>query len=407
MDSRKGLFLGAGASYDFAMPLVWQLTGEIRSWLTPEKLDKFNQGWIKQGGGKRPETIKLVKKLLNDNSLHYEQIMGCIEVEASRVRGDKDLYQDMWGMLAWFYDLIYMLLLERQRKNAHYIKTTLAWYSRFKDYVDRDYPFWVFSLNHDLIIEILACHYEINYKTGFYRNNISFPFRNENGGITGRVPFQDYNTCDFKNVPLDYFYNVKDRGVNLFKLHGALDVFLYDNQKKYLKIDFGRCQTYRDVLNLLQDVNTKLKCKPPTKITNEIAFADDNNVMQFLRRSILSGMHKFKSRVGQNIPEELLPAFKRSLNFVKELAVVGYGFGDSHVNEIFREWLSSNSKRKMVIVNPGIKRVPDEFQIYLDQCDVKRMSFIHYLAQETSKPLTIQELSTIKLREMCRKFSGK
>jgi hypothetical protein len=38
-----GLFLGAGASYEVAMPLVWELTNEIKAWLTPDKLRALNR----------------------------------------------------------------------------------------------------------------------------------------------------------------------------------------------------------------------------------------------------------------------------------------------------------------------------------------------------------------------------
>jgi hypothetical protein len=31
-----GLFLGAGASFEAGMPLVWDLTAQIKAWLTPE-----------------------------------------------------------------------------------------------------------------------------------------------------------------------------------------------------------------------------------------------------------------------------------------------------------------------------------------------------------------------------------
>jgi hypothetical protein len=38
----RGLFLGAGASYDFGLPLVWEFTSVIRNYLTQEKLLKIN-----------------------------------------------------------------------------------------------------------------------------------------------------------------------------------------------------------------------------------------------------------------------------------------------------------------------------------------------------------------------------
>jgi hypothetical protein len=40
-----GLFLGAGASVEVGMPLVWELTEELKGWLTPETLRELNEGW--------------------------------------------------------------------------------------------------------------------------------------------------------------------------------------------------------------------------------------------------------------------------------------------------------------------------------------------------------------------------
>jgi hypothetical protein len=40
-----GLFLGAGASFELGMPLVWGLTAELKAWLTPAKLRELNESW--------------------------------------------------------------------------------------------------------------------------------------------------------------------------------------------------------------------------------------------------------------------------------------------------------------------------------------------------------------------------
>ena len=44
-----GLLLGAGASYDLGMPLVQELTAELKRWLTPNKLEELNSGWRASG----------------------------------------------------------------------------------------------------------------------------------------------------------------------------------------------------------------------------------------------------------------------------------------------------------------------------------------------------------------------
>jgi hypothetical protein len=53
---RTGLFLGAGASYEIGMPLVWDLTAKLKNCFTPERLHEFNSSWRAQGGG-YPEVV--------------------------------------------------------------------------------------------------------------------------------------------------------------------------------------------------------------------------------------------------------------------------------------------------------------------------------------------------------------
>lgn len=80
----KALFIGAGATYDCGMPLVWELTAEIRRWLTPEKLITFNNNWNSQCGGWDQDVVSYLISLLENENLHYENIIGAIEVECSR-----------------------------------------------------------------------------------------------------------------------------------------------------------------------------------------------------------------------------------------------------------------------------------------------------------------------------------
>lgn len=44
-----GLLIGAGASYELGIPLVWDLTRELKAWLTLQKLTDLNRGWRTQG----------------------------------------------------------------------------------------------------------------------------------------------------------------------------------------------------------------------------------------------------------------------------------------------------------------------------------------------------------------------
>jgi hypothetical protein len=71
-----GLLLGAGASYEAGMPLLWELTAEIMNWLTPDKIRALNAGWRVQGGGYADGVINDLVLMLERPAVHYEAILG-------------------------------------------------------------------------------------------------------------------------------------------------------------------------------------------------------------------------------------------------------------------------------------------------------------------------------------------
>jgi hypothetical protein len=72
MKSLTGLFLGAGASYEAGMPLAWDLSTEIKDWLTADKLRELNAGWRLQGTGHCDAVIEDLISALERPHLHYE-----------------------------------------------------------------------------------------------------------------------------------------------------------------------------------------------------------------------------------------------------------------------------------------------------------------------------------------------
>lgn len=96
----------------------------------------------------------------------------------------------------------------------------------------------------------------------------------------------------------------------------------------------------------------------PYKTTNEITYADEMGQVQYLRRSLLAGAYKFDKRVSQVLPHAMLHAFKTHIQSVSKLVCIGYGFGDSNINDVMRDWLERNPERRLEIVNPYIKDAP-------------------------------------------------
>jgi hypothetical protein len=73
-----GLFFGAGASYEAGMPLLWELTAEIKDWLTPAKLRDLNAGWRLQSSGFADQVIDDLVLMLEQPAVHYEAMLGYV-----------------------------------------------------------------------------------------------------------------------------------------------------------------------------------------------------------------------------------------------------------------------------------------------------------------------------------------
>ena len=61
----------------------------------------------------------------------------------------------------------------------------------------------------------------------------------------------------------------------------------------------------------------------PVKATNEITYADEQGVMQFLRRSLLAGAYKFDNRHSQVLPKHILRQFEANINYLSTLVCIG------------------------------------------------------------------------------------
>jgi hypothetical protein len=354
-----GLFLGAGASYEVGMPLVWDLTAELKAWLTPDKLRELNRGWRTQNGGHPDEVIDNLARVLILPDLHYESILGFLETNFRRHSGPR---HDYHGLYAWLVEMVYWILYYRHTKNVIYIERNLPLLDGIAKLAERNHPLWVFSLNHDLIIECLAARHGIPLSAGFTSTRVSLPRRNSDGVKTGELHAEVITGEQLEKSGMP-FLSLGTPGINLIKVHGALDVFTFRNGEDLLKL-IPIEATPAGIIETLRAANQELLYFEPlapnkrAKVTNEIAYADDGGEMQFLRRSLLAGSFKFDNRASQVLPMRLLDYFKSHMNNVSELVCVGYGFGDVHINNVIRSWIEFSADRNIDIVSPGIKNIP-------------------------------------------------
>jgi hypothetical protein len=387
-----GLFLGAGASFECGMPLVWDLTAEIRAWLTSEKLKNLNCHWRALGGGYPDEVINSVIPLLVNLTVHYEHILGSVEVH--RRRGTK--YNTAYnGMYVWLVDLVYQLLYQRHVLNENFITRSLRYLEGIAGLAHRDTPLWVFSLNHDLIVECVAAHYDVLIDSGppYFG---SLPLRDKNGARIGQLPIQSLEGSQFSTSGLSFTDTAKPK-INLIKVHGALDVFMVNDGYDIIKLMpigggvNGVLQSIRAANENLIYVESRL---PGGKVhvPNEIAYADQAGEMQFLRRSLLAGAFKFDQRTPQVLPHAFLDQFRNYLNRVSRLICIGYGGGDTHINSALQQWLEASADRQLELVSPEPTRTCPSFLGHV----TGQVLVVHKFATDYLEPFALSPLSHLE-----------
>ncbi len=323
--------------------------------------------------------------------MHYENVLGNIEVQ---LRRHSQLQQSYHGMYAWLIELVYILLYQRHILNETLIAGSLRFLEGIVGLARASAPLWVFSLNHDLIIECLAAHYDLRLDCGFSGTN-SLPLRDERGSRIGDLPVQSLDGDRFRASGLD-FKSLTTPGINLIKIHGALDVFTINDGRDLIKLaPLG--SGVPGVLKSLRAANENLLYTEPgfpggkVKTTNEISYADEQGVMQFMRRTLLAGAFKFDQRSPQVLPHAFLEQFRGNLNHVSRLVCIGYGYGDAHINAILRQWLEFSGSRRIELVAPGTRMCPSFLGHLAGQVTLKDAFATDYLEHYALSPLSFWE----------------
>lgn len=373
--SINGFLLGAGASFEMGMPLVDEFTHVFKNVML-RLIDKpYYQC---------PEEIKnIVRNLLNDKELNYEEIIGRIEIEYNRNR-NPILHQEWHWLLGRYNEALFVLLLEYHENNIKYISERLELFQPIKEFIAEN-PLWVFSLNHDLLIEIICNHLKLGVKYGF----------NDKTEING-YSFHRIKREHIKSNSFSFYQN--ERGVNLTKLHGALDVFVQGDEKAYLKLDSSE-----EWENCIKNIRSLIDQDAATtelggRVSNEITYNDEKGILQFLRMTIMSGKHKFSKQIQHNLDDWFLKIFSGHINHVDHLYCIGYSFGDSHINDVIYKWVCFSEKRKVIIIDPHNTDVPPQFRHLKHQFSIQSMGFLEFLNRNSS----IEIKNKVKLYEKAR-----
>ncbi|WP_147468282.1 hypothetical protein [Corallococcus interemptor] len=197
-----GLFLGAGASYEVGMPLVSELTSELRASITPDKLREINAHWRSNGAGYSDVVIEDLCRVLVLPNQHYESILGHLETQFRRNSPERDDYH---GVYSWLVGVVYRMLYNRHVGNAKYVELHLGYLEGIARLAGGTEPLWVFSLNHDLVIECLAAAFGVPLSCGFTSGHVVLPRRDVNGVKIGELKAEFISAEQLRKGEMGFF----------------------------------------------------------------------------------------------------------------------------------------------------------------------------------------------------------
>jgi len=339
--SKLAVFLGAGASFEVGLPLVWELTSTIRKNII-KRIDTnlFNF--------RNNDTIKaqFIQLILNPD-LHYEQVIGELENQVLNENKRDSIWR---GLAMQMVEVVHLLLLEEHRNTISMMRRKFENYGGIKELANCGSVDF-FSLNHDVVIEELCSFYGVEFRDGFHSDSHEYQHIGK---------FKILKKEQIKNGEYN-FLNSEESGINLIKLHGALDVFCANDKDLFLKV-CSQSERGRVLESLLALEKYSFRiAKNQFRAVNELTVKDDKGELQFFRRSLLSGAHKFSDRIEQIIPISFLHLFEQRLALTNKIVIIGYSFGDEHINLILEDW-TNRIDAKVEILDPFRSDVPACFE---------------------------------------------
>ncbi|WP_407274455.1 hypothetical protein V6C39_21280 [Dickeya ananatis] len=355
-------FLGAGASVECGMPLVWSFTATLRENIL-KRVDTY-LFYFSENKNIRERFVSII----SNTGMHYEQMVSELETWMLSATGEER--ETVGGLITQTTECIQLLLLELQEKCLSRMDLTFHDYFGLKKIVSEFGVLDIYSLNHDLIIEELCSFYEIPLKDGFYGDR--------DHGYSHLGSFRVATKNELQQHKLDFFDH-NGSGINLVKLHGSLDIFAIEDKEKYLK-SVGNSQfgSYIRAIRNIERLSLQECHESKFRAVNELVVSDDSGQIQFLRRSLLTGGNKFSEKFEQIAPKELFEEFRSKIQSIRELIVVGYSFGDEHVNEVLENWLNI-SGTKLVICDPNRTEIPDFIANKSSQVEIRNIGFTDLL----------------------------
>ncbi len=358
----KGLLLGAGFSFDLGMPLASEFSDTLFSFFNAEKMTRI----INNLRGHKPYSnnrtlcdttlskfIEIYNEFLKSNNTNYEELFRIIE--------DLPLLSDVAQETRHYFfgklrNIINELFLIYQKETYPYYLLNKDKYKWLIDEFSK-VELWVFTLNHDLLIEMLCLDYNIPLCEGYFH---TFQVPQSNSNLNYIFEFGRIDATE-KNVD-NLNYQINSKVINLLKIHGGLNEYFQGDEKsnRYrLFFPMNNCKSSLEYLikldQFIHDPHYYINGQKPN-IEGELCFSDFDGTLQFMQPSILTGSKKYHTTLSNHRHEEKIELFSSGLGKIDELYIIGYSFGDKHINHRISHAMHLNDNLKVTVINPIYKK---------------------------------------------------
>jgi hypothetical protein len=374
-----GLLLGAGFSYDLGMPLVKELTEVLLGPVTQRSAKHLARAMSRGRpyGANRPpneralsECFDVLLAYKSSNGQNYEAMLSDLEGLAWGHVGSQSDRDSAHYVLAALYERIYNILSLYQAASYEILyPKNLQWYSNLGNLFSIDET-WVFSLNHDLFLECLAIDLGIPVSYGDVQTK-EFPVSNLE--MHERIRFSCIERSQYKADSPGF---IRHRpGINLVKLHGGLSEYDYDDKKTICNLDLDRPSSQALLAEYAKVARMAYYQNGVTAAAARDRFvANLDGQCDVLGKAMLTGGRKYSTTANPKAGEEKLSLFDRVLGEIDRLTVIGYGFGDKHVNFRISNAMARRDGLSAWIVDPHRNQLPEFLEPFDYNSRVRRAS---------------------------------
>ncbi|MGL1864168.1 MAG: hypothetical protein OCC46_16730 [Pseudodesulfovibrio sp.] len=360
---KKTLLLGAGFSYDFGMPLAAELTDVFYQPFTKFTVNKLSNVLSTQNpyGDDRPINKNAIKEgfslLLKckKNRDNYELFLSNLQDLTSgpnKSQSDRDSYNYLFST---FYNIIHTILsLYQITSYSLMYGINKQWFSEFYNILSDDET-WAFTLNHDLYLECLAIDHGI---PATYGDNDSIVFPVSNMEMSNTIDFT-YSKRDLLDMQSPGYFN-GENGLNIVKLHGGINELEYKDRSIICNPSLD-VKTSLDLIRNFQKIESMCYFHEGMKIPSgkDRVICNAEGELDIAGKSMLTGGRKYSKTANFKKGEEKLKLLDDVLRTTDELTVIGYGFGDPHINFRISNAMVLNENLNIWTVSPNNSKTPE------------------------------------------------